>query len=280
MKARIGYDESSSMSYVFGLIRYSLFHFRNVLLIISCIFMLIIFNSESSFAGKFRSLASEATHIFYEELSIPIKYVWGHISNVTKFFDYLAHNAELVEENQLLRERLIKMETLVGEAESLRKLSNLVDHDNFRSIAVRLSANTSSYYTKSFTINAGELDGVKIGQAVVNENGMLGKVISINERSAQVIAVNDANSNIPAAFAVSRNQAVITGQEMGGNLEVLFSPKPIEFDDGDSVVTSGEDELMPANILIGYAYHSGSYTEIRTAANLKEIDFAKVYIGG
>ncbi|MFI4984257.1 MAG: rod shape-determining protein MreC [Rickettsiales bacterium] len=279
MKTKIGYDDSSSLSYVFGLIRYSLFHFRNFILILICLLFLAVLNTETIFAAKFRSIASETTGSFYEELSTPIKYVWSHISNVAKFFDYLARNTELVSENQQLREKLIRMETLVGEAESLKKIVNLVDYNNFKTITVRMAANTSSYYNKSFTINAGELDGVKIGQSVVNNGGMLGKVISVHERSSQVIAVNDSNANIPAVFTLSRSQAVITGQDMSDSLEVLFSPRPIEFEDGDSVVTSGEDELMPANILIGHAYHNGSRIEIRPAANLKEVDFAKVYIG-
>lgn len=279
MKSRIGYDESSSMPYVLGLVKYSLFHFRNFILVVICLFALAIFNSNSLFANKFRSVSSEVTVVFYEELSTPIKYLWNHISNIAKFFDYIAHNQELVTENQFLRERLIKMETLVGEAKSLKKLANLVDYDNFKSISVRLSANTSSYYTKSFTINAGELDGIKIGQAVVDDSGMLGKIISTTERSSQVVAINDSNANIPTIFTLARGQAIVTGEEMGNNLNILYAPKPIEFEDGDSVVTSGEDELMPANILVGYAYHNGSHTEIRTAANLKEADFARIYIG-
>lgn len=109
-----------------------------------------------------------------------------------------------------------------------------------------LPANTLGR-TRYLTVDKGKRDGVEEGMVAIFENVLVGRVIKVGEKSAKIILPGDAESkirvkvrNVKGSLVGKANRLLLT--------EVLQAEK-IEV--GNLVVTSGEDEIFPPNLLIG-----------------------------
>ena len=56
-----------------------------------------------------------------------------------------------------------------------------------------------------------ELTWASIGNAVINNWGMIGRVIEVGKKSARVLLVTDINSQIPVYFEKSKHKAIVIG---------------------------------------------------------------------
>ena len=61
----------------------------------------------------------------------------------------------------------------------------------------KIIIDNNSPYLKSFVINKGSRDGIKVGMVVLDQNYLVGKVIEVNFKTSRVLLLSDINSNIP-----------------------------------------------------------------------------------
>ena len=80
------------------------------------------------------------------------------------------------------------------------------------SIAAQLVLDSGGPFMRTLVANAGEMHGVKVGYIAVNENGLVGRVVSVGQRSSRVLMLDDYNSRIPVMGEASRVRAVLAGQ--------------------------------------------------------------------
>ena len=114
-----------------------------------------------------------------------------------------------------------------------------------------ITSQTPDIYAKSIFIKAGEVHGVFEDFAVINERGLVGKVISSSKNNSRVILINDQNSSVPVTTLSKNFNAIIKGTADGKYLTSSFvkeEKKPII---GDVLVTSGNAKIFPQDILVG-----------------------------
>ena len=83
------------------------------------------------------------------------------------------------------------------------------------SIAAQLVLDSGGPFMRTLVANAGEAHGVHVGFIAVNENGLIGRVVSVGQRSSRVLMLDDYNSRIPVMGEASRVRAVLAGQAPG-----------------------------------------------------------------
>ncbi len=271
--------EIDTFGYVFSLFRFSLSRLRSYLVICSCLLILIVFNSENEFSTKLRLSSMEVATQVYSKLSTPFVMVSDAYTFCKDVVATLRSNAFLLEENEQLKNEIINMEVLVGENAKLKELLRFQDESTKKEFAVRILSNSFDVFNKTFSIDIGEGQGLQSGNIVMNERGLIGKIVGMTDNTAKVLSITDVNSKIPAIFASSRKRCVVTGQEFSNNsLRVLYAPKDLEVQDGEPVITSGDGNLMPYGILIGFAFVNGDEIEVKTAIDWNELEFGKVIL--
>ena len=116
---------------------------------------------------------------------------------------------------------------LLVENEELKKLLNGVNKisDNF--VTAKVISNSSGSYIKTITINVGT-NGLSIGNAVINNWGMIGRVIEVGKNSARVLLVTDINSQIPVYFEKSKHKAIVIGNN-SDLLEIKYLKPRVKF---------------------------------------------------
>lgn len=105
----------------------------------------------------------------------------------------------------------------------------------------------------SLTINAGSDQGVAIGQAVVYENNLVGKIVKITPALSQVQLLNDPKLTFTAETLSNHSSGVIQGGAPQMTLGNVVLSEVLE--KGDTVVTKGDISLngsgFPPNIVVG-----------------------------
>lgn len=112
--------------------------------------------------------------------------------------DYYRNYLDLQTENQRLRNRVEALE------DEIRQL-NLVREDlgdrPLRYVNARVTAHTATPTRRTITIDRGGVAGVAVGQAVVSGASLVGEVVSVTGRTAEVKLVNAPGETLLARIA-------------------------------------------------------------------------------
>lgn len=160
------------------------------------------------------------------------------------------------------------------------------------SIAAQLVLDSGGPFTRTLVANAGADHGVRVGYIAVNENGLIGRVVSVGRRSSRILMVDDYNSRIPVMGEASRVRAVLAGQAtrppelytapfqmQAPRLDFIVGVNSLR--EGERIITSGDGGVFPRGIPVGVARRSGDGWRVALAASQQPIDFVRIlpYVG-
>lgn len=160
-------------------------------------------------------------------------------------------------------------------------------------IAAQLVLDSGGPFTRTLVANAGGDHGVRVGYIAVNENGLVGRVVSVGRRSSRVLMLDDYNSRIPVMGEASRVRAVLAGQATQPP-ELLTRPFEVQaprldfivgaqsLREGERIVTSGDGGLYPRGIPVGVAHRTGDgHWQVALSTARRPIDFVRLipYVG-
>jgi rod shape-determining protein MreC len=114
-----------------------------------------------------------------------------------------------------------------------------------------------SEFDQQVTIAAGSNNGVRLDQAVVTADGLVGKVSQVASSQAQVTLLTDPSMGVSALDFDTNAVGLVTHGEGAGTLTLDRVKKSAVLTVGDSVVTQGWKvkgiaSIYPKNIPIGY----------------------------
>lgn len=165
--------------------------------------------------------------------------------------------ARLSQENLLLK---AQMQTFWALQEENRRLRNLLravqplEQDLLLAEALPVKGDPRR---RMILINRGSRDGVFIGQAVLAAEGLLGQVVHVGPRTAEVLLLTDDMHAVPVRIARTGQRAIAQGTGESGRMDVLHLPNNADVREGDLLVTSGLGGTFPA----GYPVASVSVIE-------------------
>jgi rod shape-determining protein MreC len=101
-----------------------------------------------------------------------------------------------------------------------------------------------------FTINKGKDDGLKRDMAVINAQGIVGKVREVFQHTAQVLEINDQSSGAGVILEQTRVRGILRGNAQGQPQIVgVLSDNRIK--QGEKVLTAGGDQIFPRGLPVG-----------------------------
>jgi rod shape-determining protein MreC len=152
-----------------------------------------------------------------------------------------------------LRDR--SLEQIKEENFRLRKLLAFSDLPARRSIGARVVGRTPAYLSNVLYLDRGSADGVAADMPVVSAGGVVGRVVLVSSRTAQVQLLTNADASIGGMIEKTRSPGVARGS--GGpllELDYIGNTEPVEV--GDLVLTSGLDGIFPKGLPIGKVVES------------------------
>jgi len=105
-------------------------------------------------------------------------------------------------------------------------------------------------FTQKLFVDKGESAGVRPGQAVIDEVGVVGQVTRVFPYMAEVTLVTDKDYAVPVRVERSGVRSVMYGAGTGRLPELRFLSPNSEIQAGDRLVTSGIDGTYPAGLAV------------------------------
>jgi rod shape-determining protein MreC len=118
--------------------------------------------------------------------------------------------------------------------------------------SARVVSDARGPFANTRLADAGSEKGVLVGNPVLNERGLVGRVVGVSNGVSRVLLLTDIASRTPVMIDRTNARAILTGD--GGpnpKLEYLRGVDPIQ--QGDRVVTSGDGGVVPRGLPVGAA---------------------------
>ncbi len=159
-------------------------------------------------------------------------------------------------ENMTMSYRISQLEEQEQENIRLRSLLETQQrYDELDPIHARVIAKESGRWFDVFAINRGTLHGVEAGMAVINGDGLIGRIYEAGMDYAKVIAIIDPRNATACLIQRTRDNGVMKGQIAGGSEDtscnMYYVPSVNDIVPGDEVITSGLDGLYPKGLVVG-----------------------------
>ncbi|MCG8457096.1 MAG: rod shape-determining protein MreC [Holophagales bacterium] len=158
-------------------------------------------------------------------------------------------------ENQRLRAEVAEMRhelvRLYGVEEELDRLASLSSYarvaggDSFVADVVYLDQRS---WLETLVVHTGS-ERARIDQAVVNEHGLVGRVVAVSGRYAKVQLITDRAASASAMIPRTRRQGLTRGA--GDHLVLDNFPERSDVRIGDRVITAGLDGVFPRGLSLG-----------------------------
>jgi len=190
---------------------------------------------------------------------IPVtKTFYGLGKNLAKGWQKWFSRKNLYAENQFLNEQVTKLiaaeaelKTLKEENDQLRQTLNFAKRER-RLIMAEVVGKNSDGLAAALIIDRGSRDGLAPGYPVIVSDGLLiGQIYQVTETKSFLRLLTDNQSKIAAAvLSGERTIGVVSGRQ-GKSLFLEMIPQNELIKKGETVITSGLDDLMPRGLLIG-----------------------------
>lgn len=164
---------------------------------------------------------------------------------------FMSHQA-LLEENARLRDVLLRQS---GQLQRLGFLQQ--ENDKLRALlgsspvveGQRLVAEVLAVYSHPFShqvvLNKGSNDGVTEHQPVIDDQGVVGQIVSVGPTSSRALLISDNTHALAIRAERTGIRAVTEGLGQWDLLRVMYLPHSTDIREGDRLLTSGLDGRFP-----------------------------------
>jgi rod shape-determining protein MreC len=160
--------------------------------------------------------------------------------------ELLAHNERLEREALDASIKLLRLESLEAENARLRALLDSSAHVADRVLVAEILSVALDPYHQRFSLNRGLIDGVYVGQALLDSKGVVGQIVSVGPLSAEAVLITDADHALPVLVNRNGLRTIAVGSGDGGRLRLPYLTNSADVKVGDLLVSSGLGGVFPA----------------------------------
>ena len=211
-------------------------------------------------------------------ISAPSRWVQAGSASVGQYFFAVSENRRLKAElkaAQTWRTTAIELQDANDRYRALLGLKVNPPIDMVSGLAV---ADSRGPFANSRLVNVGSEAGVAVGNPVMNENGLVGRVVGVAEGVSRVLLLTDVASRTPVLVDRTNSRAILTGD--GGpnpRLDYLRGQDPVK--ENDPILTSGDGGVLPRGIPIGRAVKGlDGRWRVVLAADSGSIDYVRILL--
>lgn len=185
--------------------------------------------------------------------------------------------SKLKTENAQLNWKVKRLENLRAENLELQKALKLKDQYNDSIVVAKVSTIFVNDFARAAVINVGSEKNVQIDDIVVNNEGLVGRVVEVHEDWSKMFLVTDENFNVPTKIGEQEANAIVTGHN-SDILHLRLVHEDIPLNDGDVVTTSEYGSIFIEKIPIGVVVKSNGKTYIKPYVNFNKIKYVGVIV--
>ena len=208
-------------------------------------FSLIIFDSKFDSFSNVRVYLNTAVSPLIYAADIPSEMLKGVSNTVVTRRDLKKQVQEQREKLFIQQVQLLEFKHLKEENKRLRALLNSPVHVDQRKLVAEIITVNSDPFSLQVVINKGAIDGVYIGQPILNEQGVVGQIVDVSATYSRVLLIADITHGIPVRVQRNDIRAIANGSGELNSLTLPYVPHSTDIQVGDVLVTSGLGGVFP-----------------------------------
>ncbi|HET7560504.1 MAG TPA: rod shape-determining protein MreC [Limnochordia bacterium] len=200
---------------------------------------------------------------------------------------YVARMGGNARENAALKQQIASLQAerdqlleYKRENETLRRLLGLEQSRPYRLVTAEVIARPADSWFDFLVINRGSSSGIKSGQPVLTEAGVVGRILSTTAHTARVLLLSSPRSATGGLTRSGGELVLVEGKDdpQGSLLTVEPLTRSAHLQVGDVVVTSGFSDIYPKGLpvaqIVSVAQGLDDSSEVARAAPF--VDFGRL----
>jgi rod shape-determining protein MreC len=212
-----------------------------------------------------------------------VRPVVGFVDGISNIAGLRDQNERLAAEVSRLEDRLRETSALERRVAELEAINDLAPPEDLAAVTARIYSAGPSTFDQIRYINKGSSDGIAVGQAVIDENGLVGRIDLATRFSARVRLITDPLVSVGVRIQDTNQTGFVTGRgDELLRLDMFDASEPVS--EGAVAVTDGS--RFPPGIVVGYVTETKAAevdftlrTTVDPATAFAELDFVKVIVG-
>lgn len=174
------------------------------------------------------------------------------------------------------REEIRRLQTALEQQREVADVQNLSLPPKYRAVVGSVTNRDPTQGGNRLRINIGQADGLAIGQPVLANRCLLGRVFEVSDHSATVLTIRDANCRVSVEVADRGLYGILSGEPesqwlIDGTCMIEYLPRDTAFRKGERVVTSELGQVVPPGIPVGTLVPNAQGALVETYHNLYSI---------
>jgi rod shape-determining protein MreC len=211
-----------------------------------------LYSAEASVFRKARESVLDAAAPILALFARPIAYVQDVVGDVGDYFKVIEQNKALRAENAELRQWMDEALALRKTLAQYEKLKAFQAPPDATPVNAFVIGDSNDAYNHAMLVNAGVGDGVRRDQAVVDDRGLVGRIVEAGRAASRILLLTDARSRVPVFVEDANLEGILVGRANSRpTISFTQGAAPTEFASGQRVLTSGAGGVVPRGLPVG-----------------------------
>jgi rod shape-determining protein MreC len=225
------------------------------ILVLAMLFVLMSLSSRTRYVGETRTMFERSVMTIFAPVPKVVNWVGSSASDMYHGYLDMRHAVQQnLELHRKVDELTTKNLTLLQSEGDLQRLRALLGYSERFAMPTKMAEAVMldiSGRFKSLIIDRGSSSGIDVDDAVVNANGLIGRVVLTTKDMSKVQLVTDSNSSVGVLIERTRRQGVLRGDGVGAAQLYDIPATGADVRPGDNVLTAGIDGIYPKGIPVG-----------------------------
>jgi rod shape-determining protein MreC len=203
--------------------------------------------------------------------------LFGVYQNYLSLWNTRKENRALLDENRKLVNTILNLRELEQENIRFRDLLRFKETYKVDTVLARIIAKDVSTEFRTLRINRGRQSGIEPNMAVINAEGVVGRILRVSEDTSDVVSILDPLSAIDSYILRSRVRGIVEG--LTDTLcQLKFALRVDDIQPGDILLSSGLGGNFPKGVPVGTVIKvtRKSYGITQKVEVKPSVDFSKV----
>lgn len=182
--------------------------------------------------------------------------VYEMSDEVTGYFGLRRVNNELLQRYGEMELEILQLRAQLQEYQDSASVEllaeELIAHDKYDYLTARVINNSVVHNDNYITLDKGSKDGITPDMAVVNQQGVVGVVTVVNDNNAVALSLLNTKWHLSCKVKNTDCFGSLSWNARSPQYATLDElPRHIEFNTGDTIVTSGYSAIFPEGLMVG-----------------------------
>lgn len=227
--------------------------FITIIFVISLIIAAFLFkNSQMIVVKSISNVITAPFEFAYNNIKNTFSSVGKYFGDVNKLNKENMHLEDKISELEL---KLLESQAILNENESLKvQLEIDTTFQHFKLKHGRIIIREHDNFSQVFVIDVGSVDGIKLNQPVIHNEGLVGYISNVSENTSVVTTILDPRTSVSVTISTINEPAILKGNlelKANNNLKLEYIPIDSEISIGDMLYSSGLGSMFPSSLPVG-----------------------------